>query len=271
MVLAIQNTGASARIKPTFTEVITPILLNTQHLWTIQALPKIAITLKYHRSNARAHMELRGVGFIDKHLKQHKMKYAFNSLVLLIALGLSSCSTYYFRTGADSNIKIHYDQYVYENDTIQVVYNFWDNGGRMTFTVYNKLNVPIFIDWKNSALIIDDSKYLYWIDGSVTKGLSAGRKSNGTTFSADGSMIVNNERISSIPPQTVIKKVGQRLRTLTSPPKQYTLRFRNYLAFSTKEEGGTNTYIDNRFSVVEVKHYSKVPKINPRDFYTTPK
>ncbi len=56
----------------------------------------------------------------------------------------------------------------FENDTLKVVYCFWENRGVMSFAVFNKLNVPIYIDWKRSAGIINGTKFDYWIDTTAT-------------------------------------------------------------------------------------------------------
>jgi hypothetical protein len=56
----------------------------------------------------------------------------------------------------------------FENDTLKVVYYFWDNRGVMSFAVFNKLGVPIYIDWKKSAGIINGTKFDYWVDTAAT-------------------------------------------------------------------------------------------------------
>ncbi len=39
----------------------------------------------------------------------------------------------------------------------------------MSFAVYNKLDKPIYIDWKNSSFIYNDNKLNYWVDETQTK------------------------------------------------------------------------------------------------------
>ena len=37
---------------------------------------------------------------------------------------------------------------VYENDSLKITYSFWAENGLITFAIYNKLNVPLYVDWK---------------------------------------------------------------------------------------------------------------------------
>ncbi len=62
--------------------------------------------------------------------------------------------------------------YVFESDTVKITYSFWAENGIMSFAVYNKLDVPIYIEWKNSSFICNDNKFDYWIDESQTKSLA---------------------------------------------------------------------------------------------------
>jgi len=65
---------------------------------------------------------------------------------------------------ATTNIRISDDYYIFENDTVKITYSFWASQGIMSFSVYNKLNKPIYVDWKNSSYIVNDKKLNYWID-----------------------------------------------------------------------------------------------------------
>ena len=196
-------------------------------------------------------------------------------LLLLTAISFSSCtSIYYFHTAADPNIKIEQSMYVYENDSIQIVYDFWTNCGKMSFMVYNKMNVPIFIDWKNSALIVNDNKNVYYVETEVRNGNSVRVSNYGVTSGFEKSVAVKNERVTSVPPRTRIKKELTPLRKNVAPPKSgYNLSFRNFLAFSTYEDVKADVYVDNGFHVTSVEHFNakqikKLPKTNPQDFFS---
>jgi hypothetical protein len=115
----------------------------------------------------------------------------------------------------------------YENDTIRIGYIFWSNGGTIGLYIYNKINRPIYIDWKKTSFITGSTKHDYW-DESVTI------KEDGTVaHSSDGSLmsipiagtislgfsqflnkssfssitkVTKSERITFISPETTIEK-----------------------------------------------------------------
>lgn len=81
-------------------------------------------------------------------------------LLTLIPFILSSCaSTYFFsflNTESPQTNKIENGDFVYENDTLWIAHSFNGENAPINITVYNKLNVPIYVDWGRSALIIQD-------------------------------------------------------------------------------------------------------------------
>jgi len=62
------------------------------------------------------------------------------------------------------NVNIVNEYYIYETDTIKIIYSLWEEEGIMSFAIFNKLNVPIYIDWKKSSYIDNSIKLDYWID-----------------------------------------------------------------------------------------------------------
>jgi len=96
-------------------------------------------------------------------------------IILLIGIALlQSCSTqiHYvqvFRTEPLNLSKVK-DFYVFENDTVRIVYYFWNEDGIMAFNIYNKSDKPIYVDWKKSTFITNSSKSNYWSDKTTIKG-----------------------------------------------------------------------------------------------------
>jgi hypothetical protein len=102
----------------------------------------------------------------NKILKRHGMKYKHALIIGALFTLIVSCSPKYiqiFSTKA-TNTQLQDNNWVYENDTVKVTYSFWANKGVMSFAVYNKLDKPIYIDWKNSSFIYNSNKLNYWID-----------------------------------------------------------------------------------------------------------
>jgi len=94
---------------------------------------------------------------------------------------LFSLSTFLFATGQEiknpngyiqlfqvsSDLPTASDKYIYENDTIKVTYYFWGNRGIMQISVFNKLNAPIYIDWKKSSMMSGVNTLVYGYEGLI--------------------------------------------------------------------------------------------------------
>ncbi len=148
------------------------------------------------------------------------MKYA---LLIVLAITLIGCKSTYvkvYETKSKKNIGVEDNKYVYENDTLKVIYNFWYNKGLVDFTIYNKLDIPIYIDWKKSSYIDNSVKLNYWEDEENT--LSAGIQSfyyyngyynefsdyqhSGRSKTISKSSKTKEERITFIPPKSIYKR-----------------------------------------------------------------
>jgi hypothetical protein len=99
--------------------------------------------------------------------------------------------------------------FVYENDTISVTYSFWEKNGTIETLIRNKLNRPIYIDWKKCSFITGETKHDYW-DGAMTMTMNGSAfqtlenfYNRETTWSSIA-QISEPERISFIPPGTII-------------------------------------------------------------------
>lgn len=97
----------------------------------------------------------------------------------------------------------------------------------MSFAIYNKTARPLFVDWKNSSLVLNDYRLAYWSDETLTSNVTTTRGGSSTTLRyqpatyfdwgyvlgsttnfqstaiSEGSM-VRDERITSIPPHAYV-------------------------------------------------------------------
>lgn len=187
--------------------------------------------------------------------------------VFVISL-ITSCSYYRVASISSDKTKQMNNGVVFENDTIKVTYNFWAKNGAMSFDIYNKLNVPIFFDWKKSAFIPNDKMMSYWQDETNTVGSSSssayylyGGAIGGSSKSKSKSKSIRQERVGVVPPRSLITSNKYSLVPAKTalPVQSYNisntpLRFRNYLAVSTSEQFDKDVfYIDNDFFVSSVK------------------
>lgn len=110
----------------------------------------------------------------------------FASLIVLF----SSCTSYQYLTVSSKEMPQN-DQreFVVENDSIRLKYRFDGHNAPVQLEVVNKLSKPIFIDWKRSALIINN-KAISFKPGSLTV-------SGSTYTSVDNWMNRNNRGFNS--------------------------------------------------------------------------
>src|SRR5688500_275491 len=90
-------------------------------------------------------------------------------VILLVPLFLTSCLRYQFDT-ISSNLKENeMNNHVLENDTLIIKHAFQGENCPVQISIQNKLDVPLFVDWKRSAVIINDQSYSYWLDKATFK------------------------------------------------------------------------------------------------------
>ena len=222
--------------------------------------------------------------------------YFFVSVILLCSC--VSYSNLYQVSSSSKGVK-ELNRYEYEDDKVKITYFFWDLNGTMAFSVYNKMEIPMYIDWKKSSLVRNSVKADYWIDEVNTKSKSDGSGSPSLYYgSFDFSSItlsksVKSERVTFIAPKSTITRVRDELfnlevervsrnaeSTIISCPyngnkiptkvDRYTIEknpfiFRNFITISNTEDFAKEYYIDNEFYVsgiykVKDKYFRRVYK-----------
>lgn len=190
-----------------------------------------------------------------------------------------------YETKTTSPMKVEKNAYTYENDSVKIVYTFWGEAGKLSYTIFNKLSVPLYVDWKKSSYVRNSQKLDYWLDMSTTKSVS---KSNaaiayGTIYGAsfNNSTTVKPEQIVFIAPRSTITKdqylllpntkttfaknqltetqsrTDNKKKTIKIKYRTYTeessiLIFRNFITISTSDKFEKEAYIDNGFYICKV-------------------
>lgn len=86
-----------------------------------------------------------------------------------------SCTTFQYATINSSSVKKNEKQeFIIENDSLQLVYNFNGRNAPVNITIHNKLNVPMYIDWQRSAIIVNDMASSYVPDKVQIEGSFSG-------------------------------------------------------------------------------------------------
>lgn len=198
---------------------------------------------------------------------------------------LSSCQTYQYLTIDSKSVKRDSSQqFVVENDTLLLQYNFSGYNGPIKLTVHNKSDKPIYIDWKKSAMIVQGKAYSYYSPNMQLNGSYSGeqlnwgngiRTSNGTI----GAEIRAQEGIDFLPPKALKEKSslyllngyyeaiqeGQmtkqypdndinqpRIKSVSYDEEQSPFRLRSYLTFYTAEPDSKSFTMEQEFFVSSI-------------------
>jgi hypothetical protein len=183
----------------------------------------------------------------------------------------------------------------YENDTFEIVYNLYAENGMLSFSIYNKSNVPLYIDWKRCAMIQGTQKQDYWNGTIKLQTASTGRtyvstyhsrwyNSYARTHNFSVGTMTQEEQITFIPPKTAITMSKFKLSNIaefkqdhpteatvqktykTGNTKiyksEYTaesspLMFRNFLTLSLKHDFSDEFYVDHTFWVSQITKMEK--------------
>lgn len=213
--------------------------------------------------------------------------------IFAIAFVLISCNNYsnlYSVNNTNESIKED-NFFFFENDTIKITYSFWADKGYLSFTFYNKLNIPVYIDWKKSSIVKNDSKFNYWVDETKVKSRSIGANYSSLIYGGSTALyslgsvtsestLIKPERITFISPKSSVTRVEKNLfnlkpenvsinakkeklkcndgKTLTSVVSDYfnmentPFRFRNFITYSLTEKFDSEYYVDNGFYVNKI-------------------
>jgi hypothetical protein len=193
----------------------------------------------------------------------------------LIFFSCSGCSTYQYITLGSYLKSNQAQQFTYETDSIRVQYSFNGQNGPVQIDIYNKREQPIYVDWRKSALIVNENTIPYWIEESVFNATS--QVDPVLPLTNTTGLLVKPEPIGFIPPKASIKKNslfvrrdffalpqtsfnnvskvtlnGERVTKYYFQQNDSPLKFRSYVTLSTREDFSNSTVLDNQFWVSEI-------------------
>lgn len=213
--------------------------------------------------------------------------------ILLIST-LASCNKKMIQLAelkpVSASVERQNDHYVFDNDTVRITYSFWAHHGMFGFTIENKLSVPIYVDWKKSNLVYNNTPNVYWTDETVVKSISTtsgigyrltSNMSLGSATTVGESVIRPKERITFLPPKAVIERneyaienglyylmnlnaSGESVPNDANPKKltslyrqnfterESPLELTNFLTISLKENFDQEWFIKNTFYLAEI-------------------
>jgi hypothetical protein len=137
----------------------------------------------------------------------------------MLLLSLTSCSKYYINTMSSSNLlkDEKTGEFEYDNDSVKISYGFTGKDAGLRIKVYNKLQVPLFVDWAKSAIIYKDKAITFLPDKAKLSGdISTTTWDNTvptTTESTMNGTIQIPKDISFIPPNSSVEKTARFLES----------------------------------------------------------
>lgn len=87
------------------------------------------------------------------------MKFQIVNLLILVWM-FSSCSVYQYALVESDLPKNEFSEFVVENDSLVLKFSFKGENLPVNIEVYNKLDKPLYLDWKRSSVVINDKSYL---------------------------------------------------------------------------------------------------------------
>jgi hypothetical protein len=213
-------------------------------------------------------------------------------------LWCTGCVTYQYAT-VSSSVK-HEDSkiFVVENDTARIMYDFSGEQGPVKISVYNKLKVPLYIDWSKSALIVEDVRKSYSnknsslaaeLNGTETRWMNSTSQNatiKGTITSSDASGFIPPQawarecQLSLSPdffllPAPATKHDKKRVngiivKSFSYSQEQSPFTFRSFLTLSSNPDFSSPIHFDHEFWVSEIFQTPSGPKtftMQPDRFY----
>jgi len=172
-----------------------------------------------------------------------------NLIAAMALLSLASCSTYHINTVNSTNITKDEGtgKFVRENDSLKIIYSFSGFNGTVSIQVFNKLDQPLYVDWRRSAMIVNDVAESYVgkqvaIAGSVNTESNSIRIGRWNTTSTSGNINAVAELpkdVAFIPPHSGVNNTpidllanpADYIRQLDGSPQKF--------SYSDINDGGT--------------------------------
>jgi len=142
-------------------------------------------------------------------------------LFLFIVVSQTSCLTYQYiaikPNSGNSNLTENKEkEFVVENDSIQIVYDFKGDNTPVKIKITNKLDKPLMIDWKRSAMIVNDNAVSYMPDEAKTTGNAnttsvSWTRSWSSSYSSFSSITEIPKDWQLVPPKSFVTYKGMRL------------------------------------------------------------
>lgn len=207
------------------------------------------------------------------------------SLVLVVILTSCAVPNYYqlYKTNFEGG-KIDNNKIVFEDNNCRISYNFWNSGGDVGFSIYNKTDTDITINLTKTFFVLNGVAYEYFQNrvysnsSSIATSLSSYRFSNyrysnqtssssaalsssyGTAFNEKPELTIPPKTLISISEFTVVESryvncgltkfpTRRDIKTISFDKKNSPFVFYNLITYSSKSD---TIRLENNFYVSEI-------------------
>jgi len=197
---------------------------------------------------------------------KNKPVISFNYLILfasICVMALSGCTEYQYITLNSNLNKNENKEFNVENDTVSIKYKFSGQNFQLSQTIFNKLQVPLYIDWQRTSIIVNGKQLSDSIYEDQTGYIAPQSK---ITIVSNPLMeqFINLKPLEAIP-QAVVNKGENNDWTLLTFDKETTpLYFRNYLTLTTHDDFTYPMNIDNSFWFSELLQNTSSPSFETK-------
>jgi hypothetical protein len=192
-----------------------------------------------------------------------KSKTSFSSIYLFLCacicvIALSACTDYQYITVNSNLKKTESKEFSIENDTVSIKYKFSGENFKLSQTIFNKLQVPLYIDWLKTNIIVNGNQ----IGDSIYEnqaGYIAPQSRVTIVSNPLMQQFINIKPLETIPQAIVNKGENNEWTLLTFDKTTTPLYFRNFLTLTTHEDFSGAINIDNSFWFSEILQNTSSP------------
>ena len=177
---------------------------------------------------------------------------------LICILALSGCTEYQYIVVNSNLNKNDNKEFNIENDTVSIKYTFSGQNFRLSQTIFNKLQVPLYIDWQRTNIIVNGNQ----ISDSIYENQAGYIAPLSKVTIVSNPLLekfINLKPLESIPQAVVNKGVNKDWVMLTFDKETTPLYFRNYLTLTTHDDFTFPMNIDNSFWFSNILQNSTSP------------
>jgi len=186
---------------------------------------------------------------LDLFQKRTNKQMTLFLLVVGCLIMFTGCTSYQY-VYVDSHLKKNeLKEFVQETDSFKIKYNFSGQDFGFKITIENKLDKPVYIDWRKTSVIVNDIQE----DGSFYNDNQVGVVAPNSSVTVTSNTFVN-QFIDPTPYDStgLVKRVKDKSKIHFYDENNTPIYFRNILALTTQEDLSSPVFFDNDFWITEI-------------------